>query len=54
MTGPVCYIDLLGFSYLTDHSDDINIKAIIKRYVSVNLSGDKDLDRVKNNKKFTI
>jgi hypothetical protein len=34
MTGPVCYIDLLGFSYLTDRSDDINIKAIIERYVS--------------------
>jgi hypothetical protein len=34
MIGPVCYIDLLGFSYLTDHSDDINIKAIIERYIS--------------------
>jgi hypothetical protein len=34
MVGPVCFIDLLGFSYLTDHSDDINIKDIIKRYIS--------------------
>jgi len=34
MIGPVCYIDLLGFSYLTDHSDDIKIKAIIERYIS--------------------
>jgi len=34
MKGSVCYIDLLGFSYLTDHSYDDNNKIIINRYVS--------------------
>jgi len=34
MIGSVCYIDLLGFSYLTDHSDDVKIKTIINRYIT--------------------
>jgi len=34
MIGSVCYIDLLGFSYLTDHSDDVKNKTIINRYIS--------------------
>jgi len=34
MIGSVCYIDLLGFSYLTDRSYDDNNKIIINKYVS--------------------
>jgi hypothetical protein len=34
MKGAVCYIDLLGFSYLTNCSSDEYIQDIINRYIS--------------------